>query len=223
MRDFDDIYQQVLKRFGSDKALQAFLIEPLSEQELIAADDKFYLSTMSRRIFRAGLKHSLVDAKWPAFEQAFFNFSPLRVAMMSDEELDVLMGNKAIIRHWGKIKAVRVNAGLVYELSEQHQGFGRWLAQWPVDDIVGLWLLLKKQGAQLGGNSSPSFLRMVGKDTFVLSADVIAALISQDIVDKTPTSQKDLRSVQQAFNGWRQQSGWPLCKLSRLLAMTVNY
>ncbi|MCR8924301.1 DNA-3-methyladenine glycosylase I [Dasania sp. GY-MA-18] len=223
MRDFEDMHQQLISRFGSAKAVQGHLIEPLSESALSAASDNFYLSNMSRRVFRAGLKHSLVDAKWPAFEQAFFNFSPLRVAMMSDEELDELMANKAIIRHWGKIKAMRVNAYMVYELSEQHQGFGRWLAQWPVDDIVGLWLLLKKQGAQLGGNSAASFLRMVGKDTFVLSADVIAALISQDIVAKAPTSQRDLRAVQYAFNQWREQSGWPLCKLSRMLAMTVNY
>ena len=38
---------------------------------------------MSLRIFRAGLKHSLVDAKWPAFEEVFAGFEPARVVAMS--------------------------------------------------------------------------------------------------------------------------------------------
>ncbi|MGK0440436.1 MAG: 3-methyladenine DNA glycosylase Tag [Pseudohongiellaceae bacterium] len=223
MRDFTDIYQQVCERFaGSDDFIESFP-EPLSNNQLAAKTDKELLSTMCRRIFRAGLKHSVVDAKWPGFEEAFFDFAPLRVAMMSENELDTLMANRAIIRHWNKLKSVPINASMVHYISEENNGFGRWLAAWPEDDIVGLWLYFKKEGAHLGGNSAASFLRMVGKDTFVLSADVIAALISQDIVSKTPTSQRDLRAAQEAFNVWREQSGWPLCHLSRLLAMTVNY
>ncbi len=223
MRHFDDIYQQVLNRFPAAAELEALLPQAKTEQQLVAVDDAQYLSAMSRRIFRAGLKHALVDAKWPAFEQAFFAFQPVRVAMMSDDELDALMANRAIIRHWGKIKAVRHNAAMVLELAEQHGSFGHWLSSWPGQDIVGLWWYLKKQGRQLGGNSAAYFLRMVGKDSFVLTGDVVAALQSQGIVDKAPTAKRDLQIVQQAFNGWQQQSGRPLCQISRLLAMTVNY
>lgn len=223
MREFEDIYQQVLNRFGDQEVISELMPSYLSSSALESQSDSFYLSTQSRRVFRAGLKHSLVDAKWPAFEKAFFGFSPLRVAMMSDDELDELMANRSIIRHWNKIKAVRVNASLFIELIDQHGCIGRWLSQWPVEDITGLWLFLKKQGAQMGGNSAASFLRMAGKDSFVLSEDVIVALMAQGIVDKRPASQKDLRVVQQAFNTWREQSAWPLCHLSRLLAMTVNY
>ena len=62
---------------------------------------------MSRRIFRAGLKHSLVDAKWPAFEEVFRSFDLRRVRAMNDEETEALMNDRRVIRHWGKIKAVR--------------------------------------------------------------------------------------------------------------------
>lgn len=223
MRDFDDIYQQVLTRFGDKRVINELMPTYLSQEELLAQTDNFYLSTLVRRVFRAGLKHSLVDAKWPAFEKAFFNFSPLRVAMMNDDELDELMGNREIIRHWNKIKSVRVNATMFTEIIEEHGSFGQLVADWPVEDITGLWLFLKKQGAQMGGNSAASFLRMAGKDTFVLSEDVVVALMSQGIVDKKPSSQRDLKAVQQAFNDWREQSGWPLCHLSRLLALTVNH
>lgn len=223
MKDYAFIEQHVVERFGDTASLDRYLISPRSTRQLKAKPDAFYLSTMSRRIFRAGLKHSLVDAKWPAFEKAFFDFKPLRVAMMSDEELDGLMANRAIIRHWNKIKSVPANAAFLLEVIEAHGSVGSWLAAWPEEDIVGLWLMLKKEGSQLGGNSGAYFLRMVGKDTFVLTDDVVAALVSQGIVDKRPTSQRDLKRVQEAFNQWRQQSGRPLCQLSQMLALMVNY
>ncbi|HEY5717608.1 MAG TPA: DNA-3-methyladenine glycosylase I, partial [Motiliproteus sp.] len=135
-------------------------------EELLALGDDRYLSEICRRVFRAGLKHALVDAKWPAFEQAFFGFDPQRLVLMSDEQLEGQMQNKALIRHWGKLKAVRHNAIMVERLAENHGSFARLLAEWPSDDIVGLWALLKKEGAHLGGHSGPAFLRQVGKDTF---------------------------------------------------------
>ncbi|MCP3906417.1 MAG: DNA-3-methyladenine glycosylase I [Oceanicoccus sp.] len=223
MKEFDWIYQHVVERLGSARELEDYMPKPATTRQLRAKDDAFYLSTMCRRVFRAGLKHSVVDNKWPGFEKAFFGFNPRRVAMMSDEEMDSLMGNTDIIRHWNKIKSVRYNASLMLEMMDEYGSIGNWLAQWPADDVVGLWALLKKEGAQLGGNSGPYFLRMVGKDTFVLTEDVVVALKAQGVVDKKPTSQKDLKLVQSAFNQWAEQSGRPLCQISRLLAMTVNY
>jgi 3-methyladenine DNA glycosylase Tag len=223
MKEFDWIFQHVLMRVGSVQDVELILSKPKSIQQLKAKDDSYYLSTMSRRIFRAGLKHSLVDAKWPAFEAAFFGFNPLRVAMMSDEELDALMANTAIIRHWNKLKAVRTNASYMLDMIDQHGSIGQWLGQWPQDDVIGLWAELKNNGRQLGGNSGAYFLRMVGKDTFVLTEDVVTALKAQGIVDKKPTSRKDLQRVQDVFNIWAEQSGRPLCQLSRLLSLTVNY
>ena len=64
---------------------------------------------------------------------------------------------------------------------------------------------------------------MLGKDTFVLTDDVVAALKAQGVVDKKPTGQRDLAAVQTAFNQWRSESGRPLCQISRLLAYTVGW
>jgi len=65
-------------------------------------------------------------------------------------------------------------------------------------------------------------LRMVGKDTFLLTEDVVAALKAQGVIDKAPTSQKDLKQTQEAFNQWREQSGLALCQISRVLSFTVG-
>ena len=196
---------------------------PLSEAQLRQVGDDRYLSTLALRVFRAGLKHSLVDAKWPAFEQVFFGFDPEKVVLMGAEHLERLMQDARIIRHLGKLKSVPRNAQLVLDIAHEYGSFGAFLAQWPVTDIVGVWKYLAKHGHQLGGLSAPRFLRMVGKDTFVPSNDVVAALNAQKIVDKVPTSLRDLAIVQDAFNQWHAQSGRPMCQLSMMLAYTVNH
>src|SRR6266446_6635722 len=72
---FGPIIEAARTRLGA-AALEARLTQPRSPAELKALTDDRYLSQMSLRIFRAGLKHSLVDAKWPAFEEVFKGFEP---------------------------------------------------------------------------------------------------------------------------------------------------
>lgn len=223
MRDYQWLHEFCLNRFGSAAALEAHLPEPLSPAQLRQISDDRYLSTMALRVFRAGLKHSLVDAKWPAFEQVFFGFAPEKVVLMGAEHLERLMQDTRIIRHLGKLKSVPRNAQFMLDVASEKGSFGALIADWPVTDIVGLWKYLAKQGNQMGGLSAPRFLRMVGKDTFVPSNDVVAALVAQDVIDRQPTSQRDLATVQQAFNQWHAQSGRPMCQLSMMLAYTVNH
>ncbi|MGA4815830.1 DNA-3-methyladenine glycosylase I [Pseudomonas aeruginosa] len=115
------------------------------------------LSLISLRIFRAGLKHSLVDAKWPAFEEVFFGFDPQKVVLMSAEHLERLMQDARLIRHLGKLRACRAMRRWCSTWPARHGSFGNFLADWPETDIVGLWKLLSKRGNQLGGLSAPRF------------------------------------------------------------------
>ncbi|MDI5991635.1 MAG: DNA-3-methyladenine glycosylase I [Pseudomonas sp.] len=223
MRDYKWLHEFCLNRFGSAKALEAMLPQPRSDAELRALSDDRYLSLISLRIFRAGLKHSLVDAKWPAFEEVFFGFDPEKVVLMGAERLENLMQDARLIRHLGKLKSVPRNAQFILDVRREKGSFGTLIADWPVTDIVGLWKYLAKHGSQLGGLSAPRFLRMVGKDTFVPTDDMVAALKAQGVIDKAPTSLKDLAAVQAAFNQWQAESGRPLCQLSVMLAHTVNH
>lgn len=223
MRDYKWLNEYCLNRFGSLAELEAHLPQPRSAAELRAISDDRYLSTISLRVFRAGLKHSLVDAKWPAFEEVFFGFDPEKVVLMGAERLENLMQDARIIRHLGKLKSVPRNAQFILDVRQEKGSFGALIADWPVNDIVGLWKYLAKHGSQLGGLSAPRLLRMLGKDTFIPSDDMVAALKAQKIIDKAPTSLKELAAVQAAFNQWHEQSGRPLCQLSVMLAHTVNH
>jgi 3-methyladenine DNA glycosylase Tag len=218
---FGAIHEAARTRLGA-AALEARLTQPRSAAELKAVADDRYLSQMELRIFRAGLKHSLVDAKWPAFEEVFDGFEPRRVRAMSDEALEALLGDRRLIRHWGKLKSVRDNAAAMIGIAEEYGSFGVWLADWPGTNIVELWEALAKRFSQMGGNSGPSFLRMVGKDTFVLTHSVIAALKHWGTVDSPPKNRKDRAAVQSHFNAWAAETGRPLCQLSLILAASTD-
>ena len=217
---FATIHNAALMRHGA-AALEGRLSRPRTGDELRATPDDRYLSQMSLRIFQAGLKHSMVDAKWPAFEEVFFGFDPRRVRAMPDEAMEELLGDTRLIRHWGKLKSVRDNAAAMIEVGGEHGSFGAWLAGWPADDMVGLWEALAKRFSQMGGNSGPTFLRMVGKDTFILSPSVVAGL--QHWAGMAPPKNRtDRVAAQRVFNDWAAETGRPLCQLSLILACSVD-
>lgn len=222
MGSFAPILKRALKRTGGEEKLEAQLPTPKTARQLKAISDDRYLSQMCLRVFRAGLKHSLVDSKWPTFEEVFHGFIPGRITLMNDEEMEACMGNKALIRHWAKLSSVRANAAAMQTVIREHGSFGAWLADWPADDTMGLWDALARDFSQLGGNSGPYFLRMVGKDTFVLTGDVVQGLIDNKVVAKKPTTKPDRRKVQDAFNAWAEETGRPQCQLSRILAFSVG-
>ena len=222
MSEFQPILDAALARMGGTSALAARLPEVKSAAELRAVADDRYLSLMSLRVFRAGLKHSMVDAKWPAFEDAFHGFAPRRVRAMSDEDIEGLLGDKRLIRHGGKLRAVRDNAAAMCALADETGGCGAYLADWPADDAVGLWDDLAKRFSHVGGSSGPYFLRMVGKDTWRVSPDVVKALNRFGAYDGTGKGKREARRLQEVFNGWAEETGRPLAHLSMIAALSVD-
>jgi 3-methyladenine DNA glycosylase Tag len=223
MIPFQPILEAAQARAGGAVALEARLPRPKSPAELRRVADDRYLSLISLRVFRAGLKHSMVDAKWPVFEEVFQGFEPRRLRMLSDEDLDVLLTDKRLIRHAAKMHAVRANAAALFEIAEQAGSFGAYLADWPGTEVVGLWDDLAQRLRQMGGNSGPYFLRMAGKDTFLLSGDVGRALQAQGVVERPPKGKGDRRRAQAAFNDWAAETGRPLSQLSMILALSLGY
>ena len=222
MTSFQTLYDLAAINKGSPAMLEQVLPSTATPKELSEITDDRYLSMMTRCIFRAGFVWRIIDYKWPGFENAFANFNPLAVAHFSDERLEQLAQDPTIVRHFTKIVAVRNNAVYVLDQQRRHGSFAAFIAAWPTEDIVGLWLELKKQGSRLGGNSGPMMLRSMGKDTFLITKDVCDALVHHGFIDKfSVNSQRDLRRVQDIFNSLCEQSGRSLSEVSRILACTV--
>ena len=222
MTSFQSIYDIAAKNRGSEELLEAILPKHKTPETLAELTDDRYLSVMTRCVFRAGFVRRVIDNKWPGFESAFSNFNPMAVAHFSDERLEELAQDRSIVRNFTKIVSVRNNAVYVLDKQRSHGSFGAFIAEWPTNNITGLWLELKKKGCRLGGNSGPMMLRSMGKDTFLMTKDVCAALVNHGFVDKiSPTSQRDLKQVETVFGALRDQSGRSLCEISRILACTV--
>ena len=222
MREFKKIIEIVHSSFTNKQDLESLMPTIISRDELRCKPDSTYLSLMTRRIFQAGMKHSVVNDRWSHFDKVFWQFEPAKCALISDEQLESFMQDKGLIRHWAKMKTIPVNAAAMLDCRQEFGGFGGFLADWPEDDLPGLWRYIARKFARMGGNSAPYFLRTVGKDTFILTDDVVTALIREEVVDKKPTSETGLKKVQEAFSQWQRESGYPYAHISKLLALSVG-
>ena len=148
-----------------------------------------------------------------------YDVSPAKVAFMTWDDIAALMENTAIIRHLGKIRATHHNALALVELEKEFGSVGAYIADWPASDMIGLYADIKKRFKQLGGNSGPYFVRMMGKDGFILTNDVVAALNKLGVASGKLTAKKDQAAVQAAFNAWHEESSAPYAHISRTLAI----
>ena len=222
MEKFSTIWERAAARHGGDKALSAKMPETKTARQLKAIPDDRWLAEMSKRVFQAGFSWKVIETKWPGFEEAFHGFDPDRVAMYSDDDIDLLLKDTRIVRNGQKIMSVRANAVFITDLAREHGSAAKFFADWPDEDYVGLLDVLKKRGSRLGGSSGQYFLRFMGKDSFVLGRDVSAALVAAGVVDKEPKSKRDMAAVQAAFNEWVAESGKSMSHISRTLACSID-
>ena len=221
MRNFEEIFAIAADRKGGASALEALLSDPLSPEALGQTTNDRWLETMAKCLFQAGFNWRVIDAKWRGMVEAFDGFDPSRVGAYHDEDIDRLLSDQRIVRNGAKVMAVIDNAHFVQELAAESGSAGQFFANWPAETYVDLLALMTKRGARLGAVTGQRVLRSMGKDGFILSTDVVARLVGEGVVDKTPTSKRDLAAVQQAFNSWSEQSGRGLTQISQVLAFSV--
>lgn len=189
-------------------------LEALSADRILAA--------MARRIFSAGFRWSVVAKKWPEIEAAFDHFDVATVAAYEAEKVAALREDRRIIRHPGKIRAIIENASRMERLAEESHSVARWIARWPEDDVVGLWHALAKRFTMMGGASGPYFLRSIGRDTFILTPDVLTTLAAHGVYSGKGTGKRDQRAIQEHFNRWREETGYSYAALSMVLASATG-
>jgi 3-methyladenine DNA glycosylase Tag len=220
---FKAIRARAEKRKGGPKGLERLLPRKPDMKALAKLSDDRLLSEMTKRVFSAGFAWSVIEAKWPGFEQAFLAFKPAKLTFQPDDFWDGLLSDTRIVRNGAKILSVRENAGFVQEIAKEHGSFGKFLAKWPSSDQVGLLDLLAKRGSRLGGNTGQMLLRFVGWDGFVTSQDVVACLRDAGLTIAPEVKSKgDLAKVQAQFNAWAEETSLPYAHLSRICALSIG-
>lgn len=222
MKDFQKLYDLAAQRKGGPKALEALIPKPRTKTALAKIPDDRWLSAMAKSVFRAGFNWAVVENKWPDIEAAYNGFDPHAVAFQSDDDLDKLVKDARVIRAWKKLKAIRGNAQYVVDLAAEHGSAARYFAEFPSSNYIALLDDLKKRGSYLGGTSAQYFLREMGRDSFILSKDVVAALSREKVFTGSATSKTSLASIQDAFNSWVDDGGQSLTRVSRVLAFTTG-
>lgn len=223
METFYDIQQRAAQRKGGKAALASIVYKPLTSKQLMKVTDDEWLEEFTRKIFQSGFYWSVIDKKWPGFREVFWDFNIKKLLMMPPEMLEEKSSDERIVRNYNKVKTVPINAAMIhFAAKDEGKAFHQLVAEWPTDDIIGLWAWLKKHGARLGGNTGPYALRAMGKDTFLLSRDVEAYLRANEIIDGGVQSKKSLTAAQEFFNQMQQESGLTLQEISQTIAYSVG-
>jgi len=220
---FAKIHERAAKRKGGEAALKKLMPAKPKGKALAKIGDDRILADMAKRVFSAGFVWRVIDQKWDGFEAAFLKFDPKRLTFQPDEFWEKLTRDTRIVRNAQKIVSVRDNARFVRTVAEEHGSFGKFLADWPATDYVGLLDLLAKRGSRLGGNTGQYLLRFLGYDAFICTDDVIACLRDSGLeLSTTAHSKRDMKKIQERFNAWHEETGLPLVHLSRICAMSAG-
>jgi 3-methyladenine DNA glycosylase Tag len=218
---FESIFQRACDRHGGQPALTTLMPTVRSARALSSSKDDRWLAQMTRCVFQAGFVWRVVDNKWDDFEDVFFGFPPSKIVMLSPEQIDRFAQNPRIIRNRQKVLGVQANAQFILDITEEHGSFGKFISRWPAQELIDLFMLLKKRGCRLGGMTGQRVLRNMGKDTFIVTGDVVRCLQRSglDIADN-PNSKRDLQRVQATFNQWHEESELPFSHISRICALS---
>ncbi|MRI33553.1 3-methyladenine DNA glycosylase [Endozoicomonas sp. OPT23] len=219
---FSVIYERACDRKGGESAVEALLPKSLSAEELAQISDDRYLAELTRKVFQSGFVWRVVDQKWDDFEESFWNFDIEKLLMMPDDMLERKAADPKIIRHLKKVWSIRDNAMMIQDVRRDYGSFAQFVADWPVDNIMGLWNHLKKHGSRLGGNTGPYALRAIGKDTFLLTRDIEAYLRAMKIIDGGLATKKSQQAIQAFFNDLQGESGRSMAEISRLVSYGVG-
>ena len=219
MKPYAEILEIATERKGAE-FLAAHLPDGPAVNTAEISDDRI-LAAFTRGVFQAGFSWKVIETKWPGFEAAFHGFDIGRNAFMSDDDLDRHLANKDIVRNAQKILTVRDNAIFLSDLAQEHGSAAAFFAAWPSSDAVGLYQLIKRRGARLGGMTGQYALRQIGFDGMIFSKSVAAALQAHGVIEGPATSKTAMAKAQAAFDDWVAESGASYAVVSRVLAYSV--
>lgn len=90
-------------------------------------DDRHLFEMLILEGAQAGLSWETILKRRDGYRKAFYDFDPVKVANMSDQELESLRENPAIIRNKLKIYAARQNARIFLEIQTEFGSFDRYI------------------------------------------------------------------------------------------------
>jgi DNA-3-methyladenine glycosylase I len=113
--------------FGGDPGKEFYAEYHDNEWGIPVHDDKHLFEMLILEGAQAGLSWETILRRRQGYREAFYRFDPLKVASMSDRELDALLQNEGIIRNRLKIYATRQNAQVFLKIQQEFGSFDRYV------------------------------------------------------------------------------------------------
>ncbi|MCU1284931.1 MAG: tagA [Acidobacteriales bacterium] len=127
-----------------------------------AREDNVLFERLALEINQAGLSWLTVLKKREAFNKAFANFDPKKVARFNDNDVARLLADERIIRNRLKVNAVIENARRILEIRKTHGSFADWLDAHHPQSKEEWVKLFKKTFLFTGGEIVGEFLMSLG-------------------------------------------------------------
>jgi DNA-3-methyladenine glycosylase I len=125
-------------------------------------DDQVLFERLALEINQAGLSWLTVLKKREAFNRAFADFDPKKVARFNDKDVARLLADEGIIRNRLKVNAVIENARRILEIRKTHGSFADWLDAHHPQSKEEWVKLFKKTFLFTGGEIVGEFLMSLG-------------------------------------------------------------
>ena len=90
-------------------------------------DDSLWFEFLTLEGAQAGLSWRTIVNKIDGYQQSFKNFDINKVAIMTDEELDLLLTNPRIIRNRLKVYSTRNNAQQILKIQKEFGSFDKYI------------------------------------------------------------------------------------------------
>ncbi len=112
------------KYHGGPEGVAAALNERPAGTDITRKKDAQLLRGMSKAVFSSGFSWTVIETKWPGFEEALDKFEPKTVDIYGEEKVDALLKDTRIVRNGAKIMATIQNARFVVATAKAHGSFG---------------------------------------------------------------------------------------------------
>ncbi len=121
------LYAMKKRCFGNTPGKEFYAEYHDTEWGIPVHDDRHLFEMLILEGAQAGLSWETILKRRAAYRKAFHNFDPLKVASMTDSELEALRSNDTIIRNKLKIYAARTNAKVFIDIQKEFGSFDHYL------------------------------------------------------------------------------------------------
>ncbi len=127
--------------------------------------DDAYFENLTRVVFTAGLNWNTIEAKWDGFRRVFENFAIEKVARLTENDVERLMGDTEIVGNRAKITATVNNARQMQAIRKEFGSFQKYIDSFDKsENYVKVVEDLGKRFRHVGRSTAEIFLWSVGEE-----------------------------------------------------------